>query len=171
MFCTHCGKESLERDPKYCSACGHCFNFLTHIVQVALLYYLLRTVKRKSDARKEHFKAKKPKFGKEAPKMVTINIGIMRYVNRALKTCRGRTLPVTVPPPATQHKILSAALVKHANHDRNMPRNMKYTLLYPDGMEVETVPETRSSFVLFKYKEGLGKSYSRVPLFIRELTQ
>ena len=69
-------------------------------------------LKRKAESRKEHFKFK-PKSAKKVEKDVSINIGIMRYVNGTLKFCRGRNLPVTVPSSASRDDILTKAVTKH----------------------------------------------------------
>ena len=100
-------------------------------------------------------------------KDVSINIGIMRYVNGTLKFCRGRNLPVTVPFSASRDDILTKAVTKHANHDKNLIRDdLRYTLVYPDGSEVKTLPGSSDCFILHKYKDEIGKSYSRVTLYI-----
>ena len=99
-------------------------------------------------------------------KDVSINIGIMRYVNGTLKFCRGHNLPVTVPSSASRDDILTKAVTKHANHDKNLIRDdLQYTLLYPDGTEVKTLPGSSDCFILHKYKDEIGKSYSRVTLY------
>ena len=100
-------------------------------------------------------------------KDVSINIGIMRYVNGTLKFCRGRNLAVTVPSSASRDDILTKAVTKHANHDKNLIRDdLRYTLLYRDGTEVKTLRGSSDCFILHKYKEEIGKSYSRVTLYI-----
>ena len=43
---------------------------------------------------------------------------------------------------------------------------MRYTLVYPDGSEVKTLPGSSDCFILHKYKDEIGKSYSRVTLYI-----
>ena len=91
----------------------------------------------------------------------------MRYVNETLKFCQGRNLPVTVPSSASRDDILTKAVTKHANHDKNLIRDvLRYTLLYPDGTEVKTLPGSSDCFVIYKYKDEIGKSYSRVTLYI-----
>ena len=67
----------------------------------------------------------------------------MRYINGTLKFCRGRNLRVTVPSSASRDDIsvTKAVPIKHANHDKNLIRDdLRYTLLYPDGTEVKTLP-------------------------------
>ena len=176
MFCSRCGKEACE-ESKYCSACG--FSLLQSSVAgpsgigseakqpvVKSPINFQESLKRKAESRKEHFKFK-PKSAKKVEKDVSINIGIMRYVNGTLKFCRGRNLPVTVPSSASRDDILTKAVTKHANHDKNLIRDdLRYTLLYPDGTEVKTLPGSSDCFILHKYKDEIGKSYSRVTLYI-----
>ena len=63
--------------------------------------------------------------------------------------------------------ILTKAVTKHANHDKNLIRDdLRYTLLYPDGTEVKTLPGSSDCVILHKYKDEIGKSLSRVTLYI-----
>lgn len=62
---------------------------------------------------------------------------------------------------------MTKAVTKHANHDRNLIRDdLRYTLLYPGGTEMKTLPGSSDCFILHKCKDEIGKSYSRVTLFI-----
>ena len=166
MFCSRCGKEASE-ESKYCSACG--FSLLQSSVAgpsgigsevkqpvVKSPMNFQEFLKRKAESRKEHFKFKR-KSAKKVEKDVSINIGIMRYVNGTLKFCRGRNFPVTVPFSASRDDILTNAVTKHANHDKNLIRDdLRYTLLYHDGTEVKTlqVQEIALSFINTKTKLG-----------------
>ena len=174
MFCSRCGKEN-SKESKYCSACGVSLQqssvagpsgIGSEAKQLAVKSPInfQEFLKRKAERRKEHFK---PKSAKKVEKDVSINIGIMRYVNGTLKFCRGRNLPVTVPFSASRDDILTKAVTKHANHDKNLIRDdLRYTLVYPDGSEVKTLPGSSDFFILHKYKDEIGKSYSRVTLYI-----
>ena len=176
MFCSRCGKEASEAS-KYCSACGFSLQQSSvagpsgidseakqPVVKSPMNFQ--EFLKRKTESRKEHFKFR-PKSANKVEKDVSINIGIMRYVNGTLKFCRGRNLPVTVPSSASRDDILTKAVTKHANHDKNLiGDDLRYTLLYPDGTEVKTLPGSSDCFILHKYKDELGKSYSRVTLYI-----
>lgn len=63
--------------------------------------------------------------------------------------------------------LLVKALDKHSAHDRNFDPNEDYTLGYPDGTEVLTLPGQPSQiFQLDKYKEDIGKSFNRITLYI-----
>jgi len=74
---------------------------------------------------------------------------------------RGRT------EESRRYDRLMKAVTKHANHDKNLIRDdLRYTLLYPDGTEVKTLPGSSDCVILHKYKDEIGKSLSRVTLYI-----
>ena len=74
---------------------------------------------------------------------------------------------VTVPSSTSRDDILTKAITKHANNDKNLIRgDSRYTLLYPDGTEVKALPGSSDCFILQKYKDEIGKSYSRMTLYI-----
>ena len=90
MFCSRCGKEASEAS-KYCSACGFSLQQSSvagpsgidseakqPVVKSPMNFQ--EFLKRKAESRKEHFKFR-PKSAKKVEKDVSINIGIMRYVN------------------------------------------------------------------------------------------
>ena len=94
MFCSRCGKEASEAS-KYCSACGFSLQQSSvagpsgidseakqPVVKSPMNFQ--EFLKRKAENRKEHFKFR-PKSAKKVEKDVSINIGIMRYVNGTLK--------------------------------------------------------------------------------------
>ena len=116
MFCSRCGKEASE-ESKYCSAYGFSLpqssvagpsgigsEAKQPVVKSPINFQ--EFLKRKAESRKEYFKFK-PKSAKKVEKDVSINIGIMRYVNGTLKFCRSRNLPVTVPSSASRDDIFT----------------------------------------------------------------
>ena len=104
---------------------------------------------------------------KKKDQEVTISTGVMRLADdRSLRRCRGKTLPIKVPVTAKKELILERALRKHANHDKTVIEELKHILLFPDGNPVEKVPGTNTDFVLNKYRDEIGKNYSRLCLFI-----
>ncbi len=52
------------------------------------------------------------------------------------------------------------------DYDRTFSKERVYVLAYPDTNLARTIPGTDEEFTLKKYKEGLGKSYSRITLFL-----
>ena len=179
MFCSRCGKEASEAS-KYCSACGFSpqqssvagpsgidSEAKQPVVKSPMNFQ--EFLKRKAESRKEHFKFR-PKSAKKVEKDVSINIGIMRYVNGTLKFCRGRNLPVTVPSSASRDDILTKAVTKHANHDKNLIRDdLRYTLLYPDGTEVKTLPGSSDCFILHKFLFAAPFSYLQHLFYLQQL--
>ena len=179
MFCSRCGKEASEAS-KYCSAFGFSLQQSSvagpsgidseakqPVVKSPMNFQ--EFLKRKAESRKEHFKFR-PKSAKKVEKDVSINIGIMRYVNGTLKFCRGRNLPVTVPSSASRDDILTKAVTKHANHDKNLIRDdLRYTLLYPDGTEVKTLPGSSDCFILHKFLFAAPFSYLQHLFYLQQL--
>ena len=110
-------------------------------------------------------KAKKNKA--VASTEVMINVGLMKSVNGLLKPVKGKALVVRVLSDIRKVPLLSKALDKHSAHDRNFDPNEDYTLAYPDGTEVLTLPGQPSQiFQVDKYKEDIGKSFNRITLYI-----
>lgn len=194
MFCSRCGKNISEINAKYCSSCGfHLLNtgqdiqaaettrdvtkeVVTQAVKVersdkpVLSYSEFR--KRKEENRQEHFRSNSSSKGKsKIPKKAentdaTINVGLRRLKNGKLNNCRGRNLPISVPPSATRDMVLQKAVEKHLKHDRSMVEGIEYTLVYPDGSEVLSMPGSEEPFVLKKYKDEVGRTYSRITLYL-----
>lgn len=112
-------------------------------------------------------KGKTTKKQKKAPSDVLINIGIMNMVKGVLKPIRSKVLMIKVPVEARKLDIVSKGVDKHSAHDRLFNGKKLYTLAYPDGSEVLTLPGNLNEiFQLDKYKEDLGKPYNRVTLYL-----
>ena len=111
------------------------------------------------------FKAKKNKA--VASTEVMINIGLMKLVNGFFKPVKGKAMTVRVLSDIRKVPLLSKALEKHSAHDRSFDPNEDYTLAYPDGTEVLTLPgQPAQIFQLGKYKEDVGKSFNRITLYL-----
>ena len=72
---------------------------------------------------------------------VTINIGVMRYIDQEnmLKSQRGKTLPLRTGRTVDGEELLKLAVAKHSKHNANEITHsspLAYKLLYPDGIEV-----------------------------------
>ena len=139
MFCSRYGEEASE-EPKYCSACG--FSLLQSsfagpsgigseakqpIVKSPINFQ--EFLKRKAESRKEHFKFK-PKSAKKVEKDVSINIGIMRYVNGTLKFCRGRNLPVTIPSSPHLKMVFSLAVHFSSSTENRASLTFDFVAIY-----------------------------------------
>lgn len=171
MFCTRCGEEVVDKDGKYCSKCGLFITNESEQSGKTPSIGFKEFFKRKEENRREHFKpsSKKPKKSKEVKETeVSINIGVKKYNtgNAVLKTSRGRTLPIRVSPTAGSSAILEKAVKKHEDHNNNMMKGQHHVLLYPDNTEVINVPGSNKPFVLKDYRDEVGKSFSRLTLYI-----
>lgn len=173
MFCSQCGWE-VASGGKYCSHCGILFPSVNPGVSSCGIEEFK---KRKEVERRSKFEPKaKRGRGKssssssmkvQVEKDVAINIGFRKYTEHGhFKTCRGKTLPIRVPPTANASQIKERAVRKHTNHDKALHECMEYVLLYPDGSVVDTLPGTSEPFKLQSYREEVGKNYNRVTLFI-----
>lgn len=71
-----------------------------------------------------------------------------------------------MPKSVGADELLKAAMQKFAAHDRYFNSAALWTLRYPDGSEVCSLPETDEPFQLAKYKEQLMKDYQKIVLYI-----
>lgn len=103
----------------------------------------------------------------KSPGKVKIQIGIKQYEKDvSLKALKGRTLPLTVDANIDAHQLLQEAVTKHSKHFRTFSREKKYHLLYPDNTIVRHLRSSHNMFTLQKYKEELGKPFSRIYLYL-----
>ena len=128
-------------------------------------------MKKKKDERMSHFKRKNKKLKNEKDEPVTINIGIMRYVEEEsiLKPQRGKSLPIRLPKLADSEEVLKLAVAKQSLHNGNeiVHSSVKsYKLLYPDGTEVKQIKESDEAFSLQGYKAELGKPFNRLTSYL-----
>ena len=89
---------------------------------------------------------------------------------------RGSRLPVKVQKRFTAAEVLSAAILKHSNHDQFFCFLEDYLLdylldtrlLYPDQKVVTSIPGSEELFTVEKYKKELAKPYSKLELYLRQ---
>lgn len=167
MFCILCGTKAVV-SAKFCGKCGQSLPGPSKKSVIGFQEFK----RQREEERRSRFepKAKNKKAGSSAAsvkKDEIINIGFMKYSNNGvLKKCRGKTLPVKVPPSASAEMIKVKAVRKHTSHDKSLHDGFEYVLLYPDGSQVEKLPGTNDPFVLEKYREDIGKNYNRITLYI-----
>lgn len=113
-------------------------------------------------------KNKSTKSKANCPDKVKIQIGIKEFheTDGALKILKGRSLPVSIKPNANAKQLLEEAVNKHAKHFRSFNQYDRYVLLYPDNTIIDKLPGALEDFTLERYKEELGKPYSKISLFI-----
>ena len=182
MFCSHCSAEVLSTSAKFCHSCGKELgaqsgsNTLKPASrQAALSFEDFR--KRKGDERCSKFntKASNSKAAKQ-PKVedseVTIQVGVMvwREDSCSLSAKRGCNLPLKIHTSANADVLKSRAVSKQNRFNSCMVKSSNpigYKLLYPDKTEVESnFAWQNTEFSLRRYKEELGKPYSRINFYV-----
>jgi len=72
---------------------------------------------------------------------------------------------VTVPSTCSVDDVKVAAKRKHMLIDQSFP-DINYTLLYPDGSKVNTIPDSNMAFTPQRYKEFLKIQFLRLKLYL-----
>lgn len=121
---------------------------------------------KKQEERASHFRpSKKARVANKQE--VTINIGVMELDEKEIGIpLRGKSLPLKIAKDANYDTLLESALKKRADYDKTFDCERAYKLVYPDGQSAQTIPGAIELFTLVKYKEGLGKSYGRITLYL-----
>jgi hypothetical protein len=121
----------------------------------------------KETERRSHFEPKAKKKKIEKKEEVLINVGLMDVdFTGSLKRVFGKTLPVKLSTDMNYDEVLERSLKKWKDYDRTFSKERDYVLAYPDTNLARTIPGTDEEFILKKYEEDLGKSYSRITLFL-----
>ena len=123
--------------------------------------------KRKSEERMQHETSKKGKTKPSKDKEVSVGIGILTLAKGEMKPIRGKVKMLRVHTTIRKLDLLKQAYEKHCAHDRTFDRHADYTLAYPDGTEVLTLPDHPNRiFQLDDYQKELGKAYNRITLYL-----
>lgn len=187
MFCCHCGGP-LEQNFIFCPSCGKkksatgseagtssgssSSNSQPPVVarkKNPTVLNFSSFKKEKEAERRSHFEPKSKKKKKavgEKNEEVLINVGLMEFDSRSLRKVFGKTFPVKLFKEMKYEEVLERSLKKWEDYDRTFSRERAYVLVYPDGKLARTIPGTDAEFTLITYKEGLGKPYSRITLFL-----
>jgi hypothetical protein len=133
-------------------------------------------MKQKETERQSHFKPnkKKGRVGETQAKAkdeVIINVGLMEYEYGEAKSQRGKSFPVKLSKDMGYDEVRERALKKWEDYDRTFSRDCGYVVTFQDGKLAKQIPGSSEEFTLRKYKEGLGKSYSRIFLFLCPATE
>ena len=64
----------------------------------------------------------------------------MRFQNGSLRPMKGKMMTVRVPATIRKVELLQISLGKHGKHGRSFDRFGDYTLAFPDGIEILTIP-------------------------------
>lgn len=95
----------------------------------------------------------------------------MIWKDGELATRRGSSLPLKVPSNATSKVLKVKAVAKQNRFNSSLIKSDKalgYKLLYPDksGVLSDFTWQKDLEFTLEKYKEELGKPYSRISFYL-----
>lgn len=127
-------------------------------------------MKAKEADRQAHFQPKRKKSCSSSSRVknesVFINIGLMEYEAGEPKRVYGKSFPVKVLKDMTYDEVREKALAKWEDYDSKFSRERGYVLVYPDSRIAYTIPGSSEEFTVQKYKEGLGKPYSRITMFL-----
>ena len=84
-----------------------------------------------------------------------------------MKPIRGKVKMLRVHTTIRKLDLLKQAYEKHSAHDRAFDRHADYTLAYPDGTEVLTLPDYPNRiFQLDEYQRELGNAYNRITHYL-----
>ena len=174
MFSTHCAAEVLSSAAKLCYSCGKELNEKADEPKSRKLSYE-DFRKRKAEERGWKFSKKArgnaPSFKNTEASEVIIHIGVMIWKDGELATRRGSSLSLKVPSNATSEVLKAKAVAKQNRFKSSLIKGDKalgHKLLYPDKSEVlrDFTWQKDLEFTLGKYKEELGKAYSRISFYL-----
>ena len=174
MFCKECGERLPQDLNKFCYKCGTNLSASEVKPEVKIKtideFMDQKKVERKGFSKKTKLFPKQMKFPPKEPKYVILNVGIISENSHGMLSIeRGSRLPTPVKETFNAGEVLEAALEKRANFDQYFCRYENHVLLYPDQKVVDTIPGTNEEFTVLKYKNALGKPYSRLNLYICKL--
>ena len=159
MFCHSCGGWR-GANHKFCPKCGISLSSSS----ASQVSSFKKFVSQKSKERQTTFNSKSKKA--KMDEFVTITIGIGSLSCGVFKAVRGKSLPLKVKKHVSAQEILEEALKKRSSYDRTFRNDKTCKLCFPDGSEVSTLPGTNGPSTLEKCKEDLGKTYTRITLFL-----
>ena len=127
-------------------------------------------MKEKEADRQAHFQPKRKKSRSSSATVkdesVFINIGLMEYEAGEPKRVYGKSFPVKVLKGMNYDEVREKSISKWEDYDSKFSRERGYVLVYPDSRIAHTIPGASEEFTVQKYKEGLGKPYSRITLYL-----
>lgn len=84
---------------------------------------------------------------------------------------RGSSLPLKVEISANYDSVIDAAVKKRKAFYRTFNAERGYVLAYQDARIARQIPGTDKNFVSKSYKEWLGRSYSRLMLYLSPISK
>ena len=98
---------------------------------------------------------------------VLINVGLIETNEKGVVAIkRGSRLATKVLTSFCPSEVAHAAVRKHADHDQFFCGSDDYVLWYSDKKIVQFIPGSNKEFTVELYKEEIGKPYSKVDLFL-----
>ena len=120
-------------------------------------------------------KLKKAVSNNNTDVQVKVNVGIMTFKDGRLLPKRSTMLPLNVSDRVGSEELLEKAVEKHSRFNGHLISNNPslYKLLYGSTarvQEAKTIPVSEELFSLRRYKEEIGKPYSKISFYICPLT-
>ena len=185
-FCHSCGCEISQQRPRNATATSSANSTpstsgstLTHIncnrSRLSFGAYRIRKeVERSSCFKLKDSNPKKMKTQSAVTVDVKLNVGIVTFRDEKMLPRRNTTLPLTVKDTVGKEELLNTAVEKHSRFNSNLISNNPeiYRLLFGSHgrlHEVRTMPGSEEPFVLRRYKEEIGKPYSKISFYICSL--
>ena len=96
-----------------------------------------------------------------------INVGLIETNEKGVVAIkRGSRLATKVLKSFGPTEVAHAAVRKHADYDQFFCGSDDYVLCYPDQKIVQFIPGSNKEFTVELYKEEIGKPYSKIDLFL-----
>ena len=174
-FCSTCGNKCRFTD-RFCGTCGENVSDKTSIddkrkkkdIRTSDDYILINSKKKRFPA-SSTITTRSKFFKKVNDKPVMINVVLIRAAeDKELSIVRGSKLPVQVKKGFDADQVLKSNVKKHVDHDQHFCGIENNCFMYPDMKIVDVAPETRHKFTVQKYKDDLGRQYSKIDLYLRK---
>ena len=96
---------------------------------------------------------------------VVINVGLIETNEKGIVSIkRGSRLAIKIAKKLSAKEFAGVAVKKHADHDQFFCGSDEYVLCYPDQSIVQFILGTNIEFTVERYKEEIGKPYSKIDL-------
>ena len=98
---------------------------------------------------------------------VVINVGLIEANEKGIVSIKREScLAIKIAKKFSSTELASVAVKNHANHDQFFCGSDEYVLCHPDQRIVQFIPGTNIDFAVDRYKEERGKPYSKIDLYL-----
>ena len=98
---------------------------------------------------------------------VVINVGLIEANEKGIVSIKqGSRLAIKVVKTFSAKEVARLAVKKHAALDQFFCGSDEYVLCYPDQGIVQFIPGINIEFTVERYKEEIGKTYSKTDLYL-----